>query len=78
MTKKIKAELEFDDPAFLTVYQELARRKGISLGRLAALALQHNMHMHLESDTEFTRWARKQIRKELHKFTYVPEEYLMT
>ena len=64
---KITVELEFDDPAFFELYQEIAKRRGNSLGRTMARDLQNMLEVYRDNNTgEFGKWFNPRFEKVKH------------
>jgi hypothetical protein len=65
-TTKLTVELEFDDPVFVEIFDEIAKRWGVSLGRFMAKELQVMTNNYGDPwGGEFMAWVdRKMAGKE--------------
>jgi len=61
-TAKISVELEFDDPEVLEIYETIAKLKGISIGRLAALQMQGDLSLYADSGGLIGAWIDKKLK----------------
>jgi hypothetical protein len=63
---KVPAELEFDHPAFLELYEMIAKMKGVSLGRIAAWGLQSLSQSVMDElpDDMLRKWFEARLGKE--------------